>query len=219
MHFCGPQPEVVINLVKEFYANYDKSTLGTPEIVFVWGRQNKLTSAAINQIYQLGDDDDDYTEFGEGLDKDQLDELFAPCAAQTLSGKKLVVDPWHCHGGTLNQKQNSGSSSSNLDFSPALTIMQFIRSESSCYIIFWRACTSILAKWFTIKLLSVLDEKRCPLVPISYHSTLQKPSCAHRTSRGNICSHDHPRHNYPFVAQWSGQRKWQRRQQSIRPSC
>ena len=72
MHFCGPQPEVVINLVKEFYANYDNNT---PETVFVRGRQIELTSAAINQIYQLGDDDDDYTEFREGLDEDKLDEL------------------------------------------------------------------------------------------------------------------------------------------------
>ena len=59
-------------MVREFYTNYDNST---PETVFVRGRQIELTSAAINQIYQLGDDDDDYTEFGEGLDEDQLDEL------------------------------------------------------------------------------------------------------------------------------------------------
>ena len=65
-HFCGPQPEVVINLVREFYANYDKSTL---ETVFVRGKQIELTSTAINNIYQLGDDDGDYTEFGEGLDE------------------------------------------------------------------------------------------------------------------------------------------------------
>ena len=65
--FCQSQPAAPVQLVREFYANYDDTD---PDTVFVRGRVVPFTSAAINSIYDLPDVEDDFKDFADGLSED-----------------------------------------------------------------------------------------------------------------------------------------------------
>lgn len=70
--FCHSPPAAVVQLVREFYANYDDAE---PDIVFVRGQSIPFTSEAINSMYNLPDVEDHFKDFAYNLDEDQMDEV------------------------------------------------------------------------------------------------------------------------------------------------
>ncbi|GMN28073.1 hypothetical protein TIFTF001_044193 [Ficus carica] len=71
-NFCRPQSAAVIQLVREFYANYDPAV---PNSIFVRGKHVPLTPEAINHIYALPEVEDQYQEFFNSIDANELKEV------------------------------------------------------------------------------------------------------------------------------------------------
>ncbi|GMN72743.1 hypothetical protein TIFTF001_052059 [Ficus carica] len=71
-NFCRPQSAAVIQLVREFYANYDPAV---PDSVFVRGKHVPLTPEAINHVYALPEVEDQYQEFFNSIDANELKEV------------------------------------------------------------------------------------------------------------------------------------------------
>ena len=71
-NFCRVQREAVIQLVREFYANYDPAV---PDSVFVRGKHIPLTPEAINQVYNLPEVEDQYQEFFSSMNATELKEV------------------------------------------------------------------------------------------------------------------------------------------------
>ena len=87
-NFCRPQRPAVIQLVREFYANYDSAV---PDSVFVRGKHVPLTPEAINRVYDLPEVEDQYQEFFNGLDANELKEvldLLCEEGAEWIRGKR-----------------------------------------------------------------------------------------------------------------------------------
>ncbi|GMN19943.1 hypothetical protein TIFTF001_042949 [Ficus carica] len=70
-NFCRPQSAAVIQLVREIYANYDPAV---PDSVFVQGKHVPLTPEAINHVYALPEVEDQYQEFFNSIDANELKE-------------------------------------------------------------------------------------------------------------------------------------------------
>ena len=68
-NFCRVQREAVIQLVREFYANYDPAV---PDSIFVRGKHVPLTPEAINQVYDLPEVEDQYQEFFSSMNTTEL---------------------------------------------------------------------------------------------------------------------------------------------------
>ena len=71
-NFCRAQRAAVIQLVQEFYANYDSAV---PDSIFVRGKSVSLTPEAINRVYDLPEVEDQYQEFFNSIDANELKEV------------------------------------------------------------------------------------------------------------------------------------------------
>ena len=70
--FCSTQSAVAVQLVREFYANYDPAMPGS---VYIRNQCIPFTVEDINRLYNLSDVEDTFFDSAEDLDDAKLDAI------------------------------------------------------------------------------------------------------------------------------------------------